>query len=362
VAAQALAEVEAGTVQDFGVELATVGDDDADGRAGLEVRAGVGEHGGDPLDVVRERPFRRPSAELQRAEVGQPEQLVRVPVLLVVVDQAGIRRRGDDAVEAASVVELAGVAVQHGRGPIAVAHARELLDPSNGVEPVALEEVRSALDRAALPLVLVAPVRITLGDAREVEVEVRRQPRRPSGAREHHAQHVRVLVAVDEPAEREQVAGGLRRVPAADECGRRDGLGLGDAAERVAHLAFEREQVVRRRLDATEEDIEGGDVRAGRIPPTLERLDERGARAAEGVEDVPGARHVPVEQHLDELRDELAEVRVQRVDVLRPLALRQVGLRPRQCEVDVGVERVLGRSHGPTVFDGRTATPGPGYA
>src|SRR2546425_898376 len=35
----------------------------------------------------------------------------------------------------------------------------------------------------------------------------------------------------------------------------------------------------------------------------------------------PALRHVSAEQRLDELRDELPEVRVEAVDVLRPLAL-----------------------------------------
>jgi hypothetical protein len=55
---------------------------------------------------------------------------------------------------------------------------------------------------------------------------------------------------------------------------------------------------------------------------------------------------VALEQRLRELRDELAEVRVQAVDVLRPHALGQVALRPRKVEVDAPVERVLGRGHG----------------
>ena len=63
------------------------------------------------------------------------------------------------------------------------------------------------------------------------------------------------------------------------------------------------------------------------------------------------AGQVAVEQRLDELRDELAEVGMEPVDVLRPLALRQVALGPRELEVDVGVEGVLRRGHGPNRFD-----------
>ena len=46
------------------------------------------------------------------------------------------------------------------------------------------------------------------------------------------------------------------------------------------------------------------------------------------------------------------------VDVLRPLALGQVPLGPREVEVDVGVERVLGRGH-PRQFDAEVRKPRP---
>ncbi len=346
--AQPLLEPESCAVEDLGEEIAPVGDDHADGRAGAQVLARVGEHGRDPVHVRRQRRLRRAAAELELAEVREPEQLVRVAVLLVVVDEPGVRRRGDDAVEAAAVVELASVPVEDGRGTAARAQTSERLDPRDRVEPVAREEVRRALHRPALPLVLVAPVRAVLRGAREVEVEVRRQPGRAGGPGEDHAQDVGVLGGVDEAAEGEQLARGPRRVPAADERRRRPGRRLGQLPERVAHVALEREQVVLRGLDAGEQDVERRDVRAGRVPPALERLDERRPRAAEGVEDVPAARDVALEQHLDELRDELAEVRMQRMDVLRPLALGELRLRPGQREVEVRVEGVLRRGHGPT--------------
>ncbi len=78
---------------------------------------------------------------------------------------------------------------------------------------------------------------------------------------------------------------------------------------------------------------------------------------ANGSSTRPPEPHVPHEQRLDELRDELPEVRVKAVDVLRPLPLRQLRLRPRKLEVvgELAVERVLGRSHAPW-FD---REPGP---
>jgi hypothetical protein len=50
-------------------------------------------------------------------------------VLLVVVDQAGIRRRRDHAVVRPTELELAGVAVQHHGRPPPIAHLCERLDP-----------------------------------------------------------------------------------------------------------------------------------------------------------------------------------------------------------------------------------------
>ena len=66
---------------------------------------------------------------------------------------------------------------------------------------------------------------------------------------------------------------------------------------------------------------------------------------ANGIEDVVAGGEVPAEQHLDELRDELAVVRVEPVDVLRPLALGQLGLRPGEVEVQGRVQLVLRDGH-----------------
>ena len=70
------------------------------------------------------------------------------------------------------------------------------------------------------------------------------------------------------------------------------------------------------------------------------------------------ARQVAGEQRLDELRDELAELRMQAVDVFGALALRQVALGPRELEVDLRVELILRRGHAPG-FGARVLSPGP---
>ena len=75
------------------------------------------------------------------------------------------------------------------------------------------------------------------------------------------------------------------------------------------------------------------------------------------IKHVLAAAEVPVQQRLDELWDELPEVRVQAVDVLRPLPLGELPLRPRELEVEAGVERVLRRSH-PRRFDAALKKPG----
>ena len=117
-------------------------------------------------------------------------------MLLVVVDQARIRRRGDDAVTAGQL-DVARVAMQHLSGTPARAEPRELLDPRHGVQAVAAEELRRRLHRPARALVLVAPVFADLRLAREVEVEMRRAPGRTRRPRKHDPEHVRMLVVGD---------------------------------------------------------------------------------------------------------------------------------------------------------------------
>ena len=77
-----------------------------------------------------------------------------------------------------------------------------------------------------------------------------------------------------------------------------------------------------RRLDACEQAVERRDVAADCGRAERVRLDEGRARPDERVEDAVAGLEVLVQEDLDELRDELAEIRMQRVDVLRPLDLR----------------------------------------
>ncbi len=209
---------------------------------------------------------------------------------------------------------------------------------------------------------LVTPVRLDLRLTRELEVEVRRAPRRARRAREDHAQDVGGRDLIDERAEMQKLGCGARRVPGAHVgggCVRETAVGL----ERLRLLVRPQEippdgvDVVAAGLHAHQQAVEAGDVDPGRVQARLERLDERRPRAGERVEHVPAAGDVAIEERLDELGHELAEVRVEAMDVLRPLPLRQVRLRPRERQVEPAVQGLLCRGHR-SVFDARRRGPG----
>src|SRR2546429_1010972 len=171
---------------------------------------------------------------------------------------------------------------------------------------------------------LVTPVRLELRRARELQIEMRRSPGRTRGARQDHTQDVSMLVVVDDCPEGEQLPGGLRRVPPADVLRGTLARRLTDALVCRAQLLLEHERVVRARLHVHEQTVERSDVDARCIEPALERLDERRPGAGTRVEHVLAGTNVPREQRLHELRDELAQVGMKTMDVLRPLALREV--------------------------------------
>ena len=186
-------EAEASTLQDLRVQVTTVVDDDADRRVGDESPASVDQDVRDAVDVRADRlPAHAPrrAAELRLTALVQPQQLVRVPVLLVVVDQPRVRRRGDDAVEGPAEIQVTRVAVVDRRVRIACADRGEPLDAIERVEGVAEEEAASLFHRPARPPVLVAPVRLALRRPREVQIEVSRATRGARGASEDDPQDV----------------------------------------------------------------------------------------------------------------------------------------------------------------------------
>jgi hypothetical protein len=106
-----------------------------------------GEHRGDTVDVDAKRFTARACRgrpELAFPEIVEPEQLVGVPVLLVVVDQPRVRRRGDNGVEASGQIGLARIAVDH-LGLPAAAQPCELLQPRQRVERVTADEVARSI-------------------------------------------------------------------------------------------------------------------------------------------------------------------------------------------------------------------------
>jgi hypothetical protein len=65
-------------------------------------------------------------------------------------------------------------------------------------------------------------------------------------------------------------------------------------------------------------------------------LHEGCAAPGEGIENGLPRLEVAAEEDLDELSDELPEVGMESVDILRPLALGQLGFRPRELSIQVG--------------------------
>jgi hypothetical protein len=167
--------------------------------------------------------------------------------------------------------------------------------------------------------------------------------------RAERAARASVLVVRDQRTKTDELGGGFRREPLPD-VGRRPTCGSlrlerVEARAGVTELVLEREEVVALGLDPHQQRVERCDVDAGRVVAALERLHERRPRARERVEHTAARRHVTLQEPLDELRDELAQIRVQPVDVLRALALGQVPLGPGELEVDAVVEGCLRLCH-----------------
>ena len=84
-------EAKAASLQDLGIEVAPIVDDDEHGRAVREPFGAASEDGGDAGHIALDRATTRPSGgstELSLAAIVQFEDLVRVAMLLVVVDES----------------------------------------------------------------------------------------------------------------------------------------------------------------------------------------------------------------------------------------------------------------------------------
>src|SRR5581483_7666217 len=178
VARQALLEGQARPREDLRVQASRVVDDDDHRRPRGELPAGVGERRDHVFDIGSHGgvgPTTGGGTDLFLAPVVEVEQLVGVAVLLVVVDQAGVRRRRDDAGGSSWKIDLARVGV-HDRDLGVGSNQREVAQAADRVQRVAAQELERLLDGAAGAAVLVAPVRLELRSAREVEMEVRGLP------------------------------------------------------------------------------------------------------------------------------------------------------------------------------------------
>ena len=284
-------------------------------------------------------------------------------MLLVVVDQPRVRRRGEDRVEAPAE-RRARARRRAGPPPRARASA-----PARTPSPARACRARSgagsaraSLDRPALAPVLVAPVRRPLG--RRAGSRGRSASSAAPSARRARARRA------GRPRARSRSTSERKASSSAAACGAyqsRTNRELGPAG-RVSSKRSSRASASRssdsstnglysRVLTRISRQLKAATSTPHGVVAALERLHERRPRARERVEHAAAAGDIPLEQRLDELRDELAEVRMEPVDVLRPLALGQLALRPRELEVDAAVERVLSRGHSPARFDDASRTP-----
>src|SRR5438067_10642736 len=202
-----------------------------------------------------------------------------------------------------------------------------------------------------------APVLLVLRLAREVEVEMCRPPGRARRASEHYAQYLSSDLVVDERDVAEQLARRLRREPRAHKAARPFARQFADPLASCPQLPLEHKGVVAPGFHLHQQAIEGGDVGAGSIEARLERLHERRPGTRERVEHVLPRREVTAAERLDTLWDALAQVWVQPVDVLRPLALRQLAFGPREVELEVAIEGVLRRCYGLGLFGEPCVSP-----
>ena len=175
----------------------------------------------------------------------------------------------------------------------------------------------------------------------EVEVVVAGSPSRARRAGENDVPEVGVRRRGDPRPKGEQLGEGARRKPLLEvrRCRRR--------RRPVRRVALSRQEddvgeeclrFVPRGLHAGQKAVERRDVAAGRAGAEGVGLDERRPGAREGIPDECARPRVASQEDLCELRHELAEVRVESVDVLRPLPLRELGLRPGELQVDSRVE------------------------
>ena len=155
---------------------------------------------------------------------------------------------------------------------------------------------------------------------------MRRPTRGAGGAGQNDSRRIRVRAVqlAGRLAVAKQLAERLRRIPPREPGGRACSRAPppARALEHSSKRQLELAQRVTVRLDAREQAVEGRDVAARGVDSERIRLDEGRPGAYERVVDSIAAREVAAQEGLDELRDELAEVGMEAMDVLRALGLR----------------------------------------
>ena len=173
--------------KDRRVQTPRVVHDDHDRRVPPKLTRRIREHRCHVGNVTGRRALARPGgscSDLFVTTVAEAQKLIRVTVLLVVVDEARVRRRRDDSVGPPREPQRPGIVVKDFDGSIGP-KLGEGAHPPNRVRGVARQELSRALDGSAHPLVLVAEVRLRRRSAGEVEIEMGRQPCRSGGTGEN---------------------------------------------------------------------------------------------------------------------------------------------------------------------------------
>ncbi len=246
-------------------------------------------------------------------------------MLLVVVDQPGVRRRRDDACRAISEVNLARIGVHH-RNPSVGLESGKSSQTADRVERVPPQKLHRLIDRPAGSLVLVTVVLTASRQSRKIEIEVSRLSSGPSRPRQDDAPNIsnRVIETLDCRTIREQLAKRLLAEPLPKPRGSAPQV-IGPGSSSLLEGALETKLHGRQRvcacLNACQQAIERGDIASDGICPKGIGLNKRCSRSDKRVIHTVTRSKVATQKGFDELRDELSEIRMKRMNVLRPLEL-----------------------------------------
>jgi hypothetical protein len=257
VAEEPVFEPEPGRGENPVVEAAPVVDHNHDLSPGAQRAARVCQNGGDIVAVSLHA-----AADLLAVAPFEAEELIGVRVLLVVVDETRIGRRGQHEVDRRRRIHEPRIAVQYVDG-LRRARLRELLHPLHRVTHVAPEKLLRLPHRPAHAPVLVAEVLAVHRLRREVEIVVPRKARRTGRAREDDLPELRVGGAFDPLAEGHELSERARRIPAPEIPSGSAHLRTGLAFREPDDVCKESGRFVDTRLRPHQQAVERGDVTAG---------------------------------------------------------------------------------------------------